>query len=155
MQPDELFDTEMMSNHFFYPLVNMSTDIGNTEILDFIRMHTLEYAPVSDAARNHIEKLKAMGMKPEEWRDFYSRPVLQVAVAYNYLALAKWLVEEGVVLQNDMCVSLTIDHPSLPLTPSVTRMAFMHCCRSHSFVSCHLFLAYVFSNTGSSTLKSS
>ena len=30
-----------------------------------------------------------------------SRPVLGIATTHNYIELAKWLVEEGVPLEND------------------------------------------------------
>ena len=101
LQPSKEQDTEIDARQFYLPLVNMSSDVGNIPITDYFRMNCLEYAPVSDAARSHINKLKALGIEPDEWRDYFSRPVLGIATTHNYIELAKWLVEEGVPLEND------------------------------------------------------
>jgi Cupin-like domain len=103
MQAEEEVDRELEGKQFYLPLINMSRDIGNIPVTDYIRLNILETAPVSDAARSHISKLKRLDIKPDHWRDAFSRRVLHVAVTHNYVALAKWLVEEGVTLKNDRC----------------------------------------------------
>lgn len=104
-KPEVELTTELNARHFYFPLINMSKDVGNMPIVDYFHMNSLEFAPVSDAARAHIAKLKYLEIEPTEWRDSFSRPVMFIAVTHNYIALAKWLVEEGVPLENDRCVS--------------------------------------------------
>lgn len=106
LMQDEPVSMDLMDfTQFYLPLTDMTKDLGNTPILDYIRGNILEYAEVSNAARTHIAKLKALNIPNDEWRDTMSKPVLEVAIAHNYLALAKWLVEEeGVPLQNDRYV---------------------------------------------------
>ena len=99
---------ELHARQFYFPLINMATDVGNMPITDYFRMNCLEWAPVSDAARAHINKLKSLNLSPAEWRDYFSRPVMHIATTHNYIALAKWLVEEGVPLENDRCSSATL-----------------------------------------------
>ena len=103
LQPKREQGTELDAKQFYLPLINMTTDVGNLPITDYFRMNCLEWAPVSDSARAHIKKLKALSIQPEDWRDYFSRPVMYIATTHNYIALAKWLVEEGVPLENDRC----------------------------------------------------
>jgi hypothetical protein len=101
VQPKDEWRREQDMYQFYLPLVNTSQDLSNIPLVDYFASHALEIAPVSDAAKDHIDKLQSLEVPPEHWRDFYSRPVLAVAVFKNYVALAQWLVEQGVPLKND------------------------------------------------------
>lgn len=90
------------ANMFFLPLLSRQTpagqDIPNAPLWDHLRSHTLEAAEVSGAARAHVRRLRAAGVPPAEWRDAASAPVLNVAIRSNYVALAAWLLRQGVPL---------------------------------------------------------
>lgn len=85
---------------FFLPLVSRldgpGREIVNAPLWDHLRSHTLETAEVSEAARTHVQRLRAARVPPAEWRDAASAPVLSVAIRSNYVALAAWLLRQGV-----------------------------------------------------------
>eukprot|EP00892_Ulva_mutabilis_P002985 jgi/Ulvmu1/12688/UM094_0046.1 len=95
---------------FFLPLLNPASTLHNLPMPDFLRSHVLETAPVSDAARRHVRALRARGIAPREWRDAWSQPVLAVTVQNNYVALAAWLVQQGVPLQRDETGLALLEH---------------------------------------------
>lgn len=89
------------SELFFLPLHNPDAGLANMPVADFVQSHVLERAAVSDAARRHVRRLRDRGVLPQDWRDAWSQPVLAVAVRNNYVALAAWLLEQGVPLSRD------------------------------------------------------
>lgn len=95
---------------FFLPLINPTKDLGNVALSEFVRSHVLEVAPVSDAARAHIERLRRRGVAPADWRDAWSQPVLAVAVRSNYVALAAWLLAQGAPLLPDTAGLALLQH---------------------------------------------
>ena len=86
---------------WFLPLHNVTQDHGNMPMLEYFGSNILETAPVSDAARSHIRRLNDTGLEPHEWRDAFSRSVLDVAIVKNYVKLAQWLVDMGVPVKDD------------------------------------------------------
>ena len=98
MQPDERTQSLVEMHQFFLPLVNMSAALHNIPMHEYFGSHALETAPVSDAAKAHVSMLRWLGLKPNQWHDYYSRSLLTVSVVNNYLQLAQWLVEQGLSL---------------------------------------------------------
>ena len=101
MQPDERSQSLVDMHQSFLPLVNMSAELQNIPMSDYFGSHALETAPVSDAAKAHVKMLRWLGLKPDQWHDYYSRSLLTVSVVNNYLQLAQWLVEQGMPVSND------------------------------------------------------
>ena len=101
MQPDERTQSLVEMHQFFLPLVNMSAALHNIPMHEYFGSHALETAPVSDAAKAHVSMLRWLGLKPNQWHDYYSRSLLTVSVVNNYLQLAQWLVEQGMPVSND------------------------------------------------------
>lgn len=85
-------------SQFYLPLIDIERENRNVKLSDYFMSHALEIAPVSDAAMRHINTLKWMGLEPARWKDRYSRSVLDVAIANNYVQLAMWLVQQGMTL---------------------------------------------------------
>lgn len=95
-------EAEVEFDHFFLPINNASSDLANLELEEYFTRLTLEYAPVSDAAKHHCRILENLGIPPEDWRDHHSKRLMTVAFETNYVALAQWLHGQGVPLENDI-----------------------------------------------------
>lgn len=102
MQPEDKDQKLLEMYRFFLPLVNMSRDLDNIPMNEYFGSHALETAPVSDAAKAHVDRLRWIGLPPEQWHDYYSRSLLTVAIVNNYLQLAQWLVEQDMPVSNDL-----------------------------------------------------
>ena len=50
---------------------------------------------MSFSARKFVHTLRKLGVKPDDWRDRFSQPLLLSAVKWNYVALVKWLIAQG------------------------------------------------------------
>lgn len=101
--PGEAYEEAQVDfDHFFLPINNHSTNLSNLPLEEYFERLTLEYAPISDAAKAHCKILQNLEVPPEEWRDHHSKRVMTVAFETNYVALAQWLYEQGVPLENDL-----------------------------------------------------
>lgn len=94
-------EAEVNLDHFFLPMNNPSKNLTNVELEEYFRRLTLEYAPVSDAAKHHCRLLANLNIPPFDWRDHHSKRLMTVAFETNYVALAQWLYNQGVPLEND------------------------------------------------------
>jgi len=95
-------NAEVDLDHFFLPINNPMKNLTNLALDEYFRRLTLEYAPVSDAAKHHCSVLKNLGIPPDDWRDRHSKRLMTVAFETNYVALAQWLYKQGVPLENDI-----------------------------------------------------
>lgn len=80
---------------FFLPMHDPDLNHTNPTLWDYLHWNILEEAPVSSGARDFVLDLQTLGIAPNDWRDRHSRPLLEAAAQWNYVALFKWLVERG------------------------------------------------------------
>jgi hypothetical protein len=80
---------------FFLPMHDPDLNHTNPTLREYHHWNILEEAPVSSAARKFVLDLQTLDLKPQEWRDRHSRPLLESAAKWNYVSLVKWLVEQG------------------------------------------------------------
>lgn len=101
--PGEAYqEAQVDLDHFFLPINNPAKNLSNLALDEYFERLTLEYAPISDAAKEHCQILSNLEIPPDEWRDHHSKRVMTVAFETNYVALAQWLYEQGVPLENDL-----------------------------------------------------
>ena len=92
---DELREDEQLMMTWFVPMRNPRANHTNPSLQEYMLWNNLELAPVSFAARKYVHTLRKIGVEPNEWRDRFSQPLLMSAVSWNYVALTKWLIEQG------------------------------------------------------------
>ena len=94
-EPERLREDEALMYTWFVPMRNPRANHTNPSLQEYMLWNNLELAPVSFSARKYVHTLKKLGVAPDDWRDHFSRPLLVSAVSWNYVALVKWLVEQG------------------------------------------------------------